>query len=201
MLNEADAHCCRRRFPNTPDARLVWVGRLWVAFMTAVGIAWIPIISRVNNSLYLAMQVCTQPVPASVCRPPLSHRHEFIVSYFLIPATQDINSYFAPPIAVVFILGVLWPRGTGTACFVTLLAGHIPGILRLILTVALEEGSDHPAYDWFVNTNFLHFAAAIGTSSHHNTLLQPPAPSSHIWPLPPRVPINKCTPYPRIAVR
>lgn len=36
---------------------------------------------------------------------------------------QSIIAYFAPPMAAVFLVGVLWPRATGKAAFATLVCG------------------------------------------------------------------------------
>ena len=44
----------------------------------------------------------------------------------------------APPITVVFIWGVLWPRGTAKASLVTLIVGSVLGAL----TFALDFGFD-----------------------------------------------------------
>ena len=41
---------------------------------------------------------------------------------------QQAFSVLVPPLVTIFVLGALWPRGTGTAAFWTLIAGHALGL-------------------------------------------------------------------------
>lgn len=72
---------------------------------------------------------------------------------------QKIQGYISPPIAAIFLLGVLWPRLNGRGALAALYAGFVMGVFRL----ALEFGMN--AYDWnlgpvawLIEMNFLHFA-------------------------------------------
>ncbi|CAH1796389.1 unnamed protein product [Owenia fusiformis] len=46
---------------------------------------------------------------------------------------QEITNYFAPPIAAVFVIGVIWPRANEQGAFWGLMAGFVTGLARLIL--------------------------------------------------------------------
>lgn len=43
---------------------------------------------------------------------------------------QSVTGYLAPPICVVYVLGIFWKRTNEIACFVTLLTGLVIGIIR-----------------------------------------------------------------------
>jgi SSS family solute:Na+ symporter len=76
---------------------------------------------------------------------------------------QSVQAYISPPIAAVFLLGVLWPRANRQGAIASLLAGAVLGAARFILE--LNRGSalvsNSPALSWFVGVNFLHFAILI----------------------------------------
>ncbi|MBO6517447.1 MAG: sodium:solute symporter [Bacteroidia bacterium] len=74
----------------------------------------------------------------------------------LFQKLQSIQAYISPPIAVVFLIGILSKRVTAKAARVTLLAGAVIGLVRL----GLELGQDHlsGALLYFTEINFLHFA-------------------------------------------
>src|SRR6266480_2496007 len=74
---------------------------------------------------------------------------------------QSVQAYIAPPIAAVFLLGVLFPRLNGKGGLAALWTGFVLGFARLVLELSksrLTQGS--PLY-WFANINFLHFAALL----------------------------------------
>jgi solute:Na+ symporter, SSS family len=48
---------------------------------------------------------------------------------------QAVNSYISPPIAAVFLVGILWKRATGKAAITTLIFGGIFGIVRFVLDI------------------------------------------------------------------
>jgi SSS family solute:Na+ symporter len=76
---------------------------------------------------------------------------------------QSVQAYVSPPIAAVFLLGVLWPRANRYGAFSALIVGAIIGGSRFIFEVfkthAFVAGS--PALSYFVSINFLHIAILI----------------------------------------
>lgn len=123
------------------DRWLVLVGRAWVGVMVVLGVAWIPALGRLSDSLYVSM--------------------------------QTLNALLAPPILAVFVLGALWPRANEAGALAGLVAGHLPGVVRLVLATAEGAGDpaaaangDQPAAGalggGFTALNYLYFAAAEG---------------------------------------
>ena len=87
------------------------------------------------------------------------------ISSTLYTYLQSVQSYIAPPIAAVFILGLAWRRINAAGALTTLLAGFVIGAARLILELVhgpeqegLAAGSVLAAFAEF---NFLHFAAVL----------------------------------------
>jgi SSS family solute:Na+ symporter len=81
------------------------------------------------------------------------------ISSALYEYLQSVQSYIAPPIAAVFLLGIFFKRINSKGAMATLLGGLLVAILRLTLEInkgQLEPGS-------FIHTfgtiNFLTFAA------------------------------------------
>lgn len=72
---------------------------------------------------------------------------------------QSIQAYFSPPIAAVFIFGLVSTKLNGRGAIYSLIIGTIIGCLRLILEI-LFNINDWEVYGltWFVEMNFLHFA-------------------------------------------
>lgn len=75
-------------------------------------------------------------------------------------------SYIAPPIAVVFLFGILWRRANSYGAFSVMIIGFILGMGRLIMEAIfisnpslLSESSDfiRPVLETFVKSNFLNF--------------------------------------------
>ena len=48
---------------------------------------------------------------------------------------QQVFSYAVPPVAVVFVGGMLWPRVSSSAALLTLIVGHLAGLTLLILDI------------------------------------------------------------------
>ncbi|XP_038051758.1 sodium/glucose cotransporter 5-like [Patiria miniata] len=46
---------------------------------------------------------------------------------------QEISSFLAPPIAAVYLIALLWPRGNEKGCFWGLVVGLVVGVIRMIL--------------------------------------------------------------------
>jgi SSS family solute:Na+ symporter len=75
---------------------------------------------------------------------------------------QSVQAYISPPIAVCFILGILWPRLNGDGAITSLIAGFFLGAFRFILELldAAHGGSyfRNAFINWLVKMNFLHYA-------------------------------------------
>jgi len=80
----------------------------------------------------------------------------------LFDLLQSIIAYFAPPMASVFLIGILWKRSTKTAAMVTLCGGS-----AISLGVGLVDFFKGPLTEWlgreivlphFLLTSFLLFA-------------------------------------------
>jgi SSS family solute:Na+ symporter len=74
---------------------------------------------------------------------------------------QSVQAYISPPIAAVFLVGVLWPRANARGALAALLTGLALGTARLVAELnkgALSAGGLALAY---ANINFLHFAVLL----------------------------------------
>ena len=69
---------------------------------------------------------------------------------------QSVQSYIAPPITAVFVLGILWKRVNAKAAIVTLLSGLIVAALRITAELNIDNltGVAHS----FAAINFAHMA-------------------------------------------
>jgi SSS family solute:Na+ symporter len=82
---------------------------------------------------------------------------------------QAVQSYLAPPIFVVFFLGVFWRRANARGCFWALVVGFALGALRMLIDtpVSLEMqsvagGYPHGSFLWVMNNiNFQYFSVLI----------------------------------------
>lgn len=87
---------------------LVIVGRLFVVFMVAVSIAWVPVVIAMQGGQMF---------------------------YYI----QEVSDYLTPPVAAIFLLGVLWHRCNETGAFWGGMVGFILGTSRLILSLVYHE--------------------------------------------------------------
>jgi SSS family solute:Na+ symporter len=78
---------------------------------------------------------------------------------------QGVQSYLAPPIFVVFFLGIFWKRLNGPGCLAALIVGFAMGLVRLAVDtpVKLVEGF---AYDegtllWIMNNMFFQYYSML----------------------------------------
>jgi len=72
---------------------------------------------------------------------------------------QSVQSYLAPPIAAVFLLGLFWKRINSAGALTTLIGGFIIGMLRLVAELFKEHLSG-----WlytFADINFLYFCVYL----------------------------------------
>jgi len=74
---------------------------------------------------------------------------------------QSIQAYIAPPIAAVFLLGVLSPRLNGKGALAALWSGFVIGFSRLVLELARAKLPSGTFWSWLAGINFLHFAALL----------------------------------------
>jgi len=68
---------------------------------------------------------------------------------------QSVQGYISPPIAAVFLFGLLWPRANAAGALSALLTGLVLGVARLSMEAAGTDAG------WFVDVNFLHFAIIL----------------------------------------
>jgi SSS family solute:Na+ symporter len=78
---------------------------------------------------------------------------------------QGMQAYLAPPIFVVFFLGVFFKRLNAKGCLWALITGFILGILRLAVDtpVKLIQGFQYPegSFLWIVNNIFFQYYSMI----------------------------------------
>ncbi|NRB62623.1 MAG: sodium/solute symporter [Saprospiraceae bacterium] len=82
------------------------------------------------------------------------------VSGVLYEYLQSVQSYIAPPITTVFLLGITWKRINAQGAMATLIGGFILGMSRLVLEINADSISNGLLLAW-VNINFLHFCVLL----------------------------------------
>lgn len=81
------------------------------------------------------------------------------ISGVLYEYLQSVQSYIAPPITAVFLLGIFHKRINSNGAMATLLMGLIIAFLRLTLELARDVFPEDSLLYFFGNLNFLTFAA------------------------------------------
>ncbi len=81
------------------------------------------------------------------------------ISGVLYEYLQSVQSYIAPPITAVFLLGIFHKRINAQGAYITLIVGFVVGAIRIILE--LVKDSLDPGSFWFLlgDMNFLSFAS------------------------------------------
>ncbi len=78
---------------------------------------------------------------------------------------QSVQAYIAPPIAVVFLLGLFVKRINGPGCLAGLVSGFVLGMGRLAAELVAKSREDSlkgiPVLDQYANMNFLYFAVVL----------------------------------------
>lgn len=78
---------------------------------------------------------------------------------------QSVQAYISPPIAAVFLFGLLFKWINAKGAIVSLWVGFVFGMLRLITEYLSKEGliniSSGTFLDWLLDINFLHFAIIL----------------------------------------
>lgn len=115
--------------PDTPEKKLLSIGRWATVIVVILGILWIPIMQNISGVLY-----------------------EYL---------QSVQSYIAPPITAVFLLGIFFKRINARGALGTLIFGLCVAIVRIGLELmAGAEMLDHAGVlYYFATLNFLTFAA------------------------------------------
>jgi SSS family solute:Na+ symporter len=116
----------RKKYPDTPEKKLVNIGRIATVVVVIAGIVWIPIMANISGVLY-----------------------EYL---------QSVQAYIAPPITVVFLLGIFIPRINSNGAYATLVGGFILGGIRIALEVFSKNGTISEGFFYNLGMmNFLHF--------------------------------------------
>jgi SSS family solute:Na+ symporter len=82
-----------------------------------------------------------------------------LISAQLYQYLQSVQAYIAPPIAAVFLLGILWRRVNASGAMAALVTGFVLGVLRLVSELNKDSLSG-----WllsYASINFLHFAILL----------------------------------------
>jgi SSS family solute:Na+ symporter len=82
-----------------------------------------------------------------------------LISGQLYTYLQSVQAYISPPIAAVFLVGLLWPRANARGAITALALGFVLGFGRLILELNAPIGWAPAAM--FAEINFLHFAVLL----------------------------------------
>jgi SSS family solute:Na+ symporter len=81
---------------------------------------------------------------------------------------QSVQSYLAPPIFVVFFLGIFWKRLNAAGCLAALLVGFLLGMFRLAVDTPVslrlagfEQGYDPGSFLWIVNKIYFQYFSLL----------------------------------------
>ncbi len=101
------------------------------------------------------------------------------ISGVLYQYLQSVQAYIAPPIAAVFLLGLLWSRLNAAGAMASLLTGFVLGMLRLVLELNRDDLGGF-AYT-YASINFMNFASllflvCVGVLVVVSLMTPPPAP-------------------------
>lgn len=81
------------------------------------------------------------------------------ISGVLYEYLQSVQSYIAPPITAVFLLGIFYRRINATAAFVTLVVGLMVGAVRIFLEIIKDSLNQDGILFYLGDMNFLSFGA------------------------------------------
>lgn len=81
------------------------------------------------------------------------------ISGVLYEYLQSVQSYIAPPIAAVFLLGIFYKRINSTGAFVTLITGLVVAAIRIVLELFKNDFDPGSLLYQLGDMNFLKFAA------------------------------------------
>jgi SSS family solute:Na+ symporter len=86
-----------------------------------------------------------------------------LISAQIYTYLQSVQAYISPPIAAVFLVGLLWPRANAAGAIAALALGFVLGFGRLILELNAPLAWAPAAA--FAGINFLHFAVLLFAAS------------------------------------
>ena len=81
------------------------------------------------------------------------------ISGVLYEYLQKVQSYIAPPITAIFLLGIFYKRINEQGAFVTLVVGFIVGALRITLELVKDSLDPNGIFYKLGDMNFLTFGA------------------------------------------
>jgi SSS family solute:Na+ symporter len=113
--------------PDTPEKKLLNIGRIATVIVVLLGILWIPIMANISGVLY-----------------------EYL---------QSVQSYIAPPITAVFLLGIFYKRINAKGALATLIFGFVVGAIRIVLELVKDSMSPDSFLYIMGDMNFLTFGA------------------------------------------
>lgn len=111
--------------PEASGKELVKVGRIATGVVVLLGMAWIPMMGKIDSGLY---------------------------NYL-----QSVQSYLAPPIAAVFLLGVFFKRLNAQGAYSAMVIGFILGLAKLTLQIFRDDLPMGGFFYRFATINFLYF--------------------------------------------
>src|SRR5689334_11439369 len=80
---------------------------------------------------------------------------------------ESVQGYLAPPIFVVFFLGVFWKRMNAAGCFWAMVVGFALGIFRMIVdtpvTMGISKGYPEGSFLWIVNNIYFQYFSVLIT--------------------------------------
>lgn len=104
------------------------------------------------------------------------------VSGQLYQYLQSVQAYISPPIAAVFLIGILWQRVNAFGAMASLLTGFVLGMARLVAELNKQDLSG--MLRTYADINFLHFAIILflvcSVVLVVASLLRPPPPADKI---------------------
>jgi SSS family solute:Na+ symporter len=78
---------------------------------------------------------------------------------------QGVQAYLAPPIFVVFFLGIFWKRLNGAGCLAALIVGFLMGLLRLAIDTPVKLIDDFAytegSFLWIMNNMFFQYYSML----------------------------------------
>lgn len=81
------------------------------------------------------------------------------ISGVLYEYLQKVQSYIAPPITAVFLLGIFYKRINATGAYITLITGFVVAAIRLILELTKDALDPEGILFYLGNMNFLSFGS------------------------------------------
>jgi SSS family solute:Na+ symporter len=78
---------------------------------------------------------------------------------------QSVQGYLAPPIFVVFFLGVFWKRLNAAGCLAALVVGFLMGVIRLAvdtpITLGIKSGYEPQSALWIINNIYFQYYSLL----------------------------------------